>query len=177
MIPSNRSQAIEAVDVLSDLILDLIAGVMIFREYAVSSQRKPMPPEQLISVKRLCTFHLVLNLCKYIEFWKRYKSILPEQSKGAIKDQVKLLEARKIIEFRNKYVGHIWDDEFKRPLAHSEILTRIESIYQNDLDGWLNWINNPRENVFPKTVLSVIESTKDALMSEFQITENEVIGR
>ena len=177
MSQRERAKALDAVDILNDFIIDLIAGVMVFREYQASFKRKPGTNGIELSINRLCLFHLTLSLSKVIEFWKRYKSIVPMGLKEPFKLLVKTLEGKKITAFRNKYIGHIWDDELNRPLLHSEIIGRIDKLTEDDLDGFMNWINNPKANSFPNTVISVVEATRDALMAKYQISNDEVINR
>jgi hypothetical protein len=177
MRQDERAKAVDAVDVLNDLIIDLISGVMVFREYEASFKKRPPTNGLELSVNRLCLSHLILNLCKVIEFWTRYKSVVPTQLKEAFKSLVKTLEGRKVTEFRNKYIGHIWDDELNRPLVHSEVIRKIEILCEGDLNNVLNWINNPKANSFPCTVISVIETTRDALVATYQIGNDEIIKR
>jgi hypothetical protein len=177
MSQSQRAKAVDAVDVLNDFILDLIAGVMVFREYEASFKRRPSTNGIKLSIDRLCLFHLILNLCKVIEFWKRYNSVVPTNLKKPFKSLVKTLNERKVTEFRNKYIGHIWDDKLNRPLMHSEVTRKIEILVGGDLNSFLNWINNPKANSFPTTVISVIETTRDALVTKHQISDDEIINR
>jgi hypothetical protein len=177
MSQSQRAKAVDAVDVLNDFIIDLIAGVMVFREYEASFKKTPSTNGIKLSVDRLCLSHLILNLCKVIEFWKRYKSVVPTNLKEPFKSLVKTLEGRKVTEFRNKYIGHIWDDELNRPLVHSEIIRKMDILCEGDLNSFLNWINNPKANSFPTTVISVIETTRDALVAKHQIGDDEILKR
>jgi hypothetical protein len=177
MPQTQRSKAVDAVDVLNDLIIDLIAGVMVFRQYDASFKKAPTTDGIELSVNRLCLSHLILNLCKFIEFWKKYKNVVPNTLKEPCKSLVKALEGKKVTEFRNKYIGHIWDDELSRPLVHSEIIRKFEILCDGDLNKFMNWINNPKANSFPTTVISVIETTRDVLAAEYQIANHETVGR
>ena len=172
-----RAKAVDAVDVLGDLIIDLVAGVMVFREYEASFKKSATQDDIYLSVKRLCVFHLILSLHKAIEFWKRYKSVVPNDLKEPFKSFVKTLEGRKITEFRNKYIDHIWDKDLSRPLVHSEVIERMEILCGGDLNSFLNWINNPKGNSFPSTVISVIQTTRDAMIAKHQIANHEIIER
>ena len=62
MPDAKRAKAVDAVDVLSDLVIDLVAGVMVFREYEASYDKKGYSEAVNLSVKRLCVFHLILSL-------------------------------------------------------------------------------------------------------------------
>ena len=60
---------------------------------------------------------------------------------------------------------------------HSEVIRKIDILCEGDLNGFLNWINNPKANSFPTTVISVIETTRDALVAKHQISDDEIIKR
>jgi hypothetical protein len=74
-------------------------------------------------------------------------------------------------------VGHIWDNEQQRPLIHSEIKTRLAQLTGGDMPGFLNWLNNPTADEFPSTVVGIVETVRDALMSEYSISPDEFIDR
>jgi hypothetical protein len=90
---------------------------------------------------------------------------------------VREIKQKGMVEFRNKCVGHIWDTNLHRPLIHSEIMTRLNRLTGGNLAGFLDWINNPMANTFPSTVVSIIETVRDALMSQHGITQDEIINR
>jgi hypothetical protein len=60
---------------------------------------------------------------------------------------------------------------------HSEIMARLGRLTDGDMSGFLDWINNPKSNQFPSTVISVVETVRDALMSEHSIAPDEIINR
>ena len=68
-----KSKAIEAYRILNDLLGDLVIGtrsVELFAQPFISSQ---MSKAFKIGVTRLCVFHLIISLNKYIEFYKHLK--------------------------------------------------------------------------------------------------------
>ena len=73
--------------------------------------------------------------------------------------------------------GPFWDNEQQRPLIHSEIMARLARLTGGDMSGFLNWINNPNGNEFPSTVVSVVETVRDALMLEYSVLADEIIHR
>ena len=179
MSQSQRAKAVDAVDVLNDFIIDLIAGVMVLREYEASFKKTASTNPDKLSVNRLCLSHLILNLCKVIEFWKRYKSVVPTNLKEPFKSLVKTLEGRKVTEFRNKYIGHIWDDELNRPLVHSKIIRKIDILCDGAYQQFFELDKQPKSNLTTTltTVISVIETARDALVAKHQIGDDEILKR
>ncbi|MDX9762878.1 MAG: hypothetical protein RBT82_12560, partial [Desulfomonilia bacterium] len=77
----------------------------------------------------------------------------------------------------NKHIGHIWDKDNKRPLHNSEILRRVNEITQNNIEEFLKWVNDPTDNVFPKTVVSIVETVRDRLVQDFKIDYDEITNK
>ncbi|MGC2457949.1 MAG: hypothetical protein WA435_08135 [Gallionellaceae bacterium] len=172
-----RLQAVDAVDLLNDFVGDCVAGVMVLRSYQAGLKRHQNGGTALVAIHKMCISYIVLTLFKWLEFHEKYKSVIPDQHKKACKNLYKLLEQKGIRPFRHKCIGHIWDDDLKRPLFNSEIMTRLDNIIDNDLDKFLNWINDPTGNVYPNTVVSIVETLRDSLVQEHKIHENEIIKR
>jgi hypothetical protein len=173
----SNNKAIDAADTLNDFIGDLITGVMVLREYAIEQQKGRVIPQQMIAIQKMCLSHLVLTLCKFLEFWEHYHDLVPNEHHNECKALVKNLTKKKVKEFRNKCVGHFWDTGKQRPLVHSEIVTRLEVMIGNDLSNFLNWINNPKNNTYPSTVVSIVETVRDALLVGYSIQPDEIINR
>ena len=74
-------------------------------------------------------------------------------------------------------MGHIWDNAKERPLVHSEIVARLNQITGNDLGRFLRWVNDPDGNVYPATVVSIVEAIRDAIMRQHSISPDEFIER
>ena len=87
------------------------------------------------------------------------------------------MHIRKITDFRNRAVGHIWDRKAKRPLKHSEIMSAIAAIATPDLTAFLDWINNPAINAGTSTVVSMIETIRDSIASKHDIQTEEIVRR
>jgi hypothetical protein len=116
-------------------------------------------------------------LCKFIEFWQRYKDVVPPEYRDSCKAVLRTLAQRKVSDFRNKCVGHIWDKDHHQPLIHSEINRRLDVVMSNDLSAFLNSLNNPKNNVYPSTVVSVVETLRDVLMTKHSISPDEFVNR
>jgi len=56
-------------------------------------------------------------------------------------------------------------------------MTRLNRLTGANLSGFLDWINNPNANNFPYTVVSIVETVKDTLISQHSITQDEIINR
>lgn len=173
-----RTKAIDAVDVLTDLIGDLITGVMVLRVFLAEHQRGKLGLGQMIGVQKMCMSYLALSLCKCIEFWKRYHDLVPAEDKPTYKALVTEITKNGVESFRNKCIGHIWDKEKKRPLMHSEVMQHLLALaHGQGLSAFLDWVNNPAGNTYPKTVVSIVESVRDKIASHYSISGDEVIGR
>ncbi len=160
----DRAHAIDAVDVLNDFIGDFITGVMVLREYSVYFNADKIPLEMMVGIQKMCLSNLVLAFAKFKEFWKHYHDIVPMEHRDACKAILKSIRERKITEFLNRCVGHIWDNDKQRPLANSEIMDALKFMVRSNFDQFLEWINNPKANTYPLTVVSVIETVRDTIV-------------
>jgi hypothetical protein len=174
---SLRDNAVHAVDTLNDFVGDFVGGVMLFREWEIQFKAGRVPEMLMVNVQKICLSHLVLGLCKFVEFYERFRNVIPFEHRDVCKGLVREIKQKGVVEFRNKCVGHIWDTSLHRPLIHSEIMTRLNRLTSCNLSGFLDWINNPKANTFPSTVVSIIETVRDALMSQHGITQDEIINR
>ena len=172
-----REKAVHAADTLNDFIGDLVGGTMLFREWDTQFRAGRVPDMLMVNVQKICVSHLVLGLCKFVEFYERFHQVIPSGHRETCKALVSDINRRGIVDFRNKCVGHIWDKERQRPLIHSEIMARLARLTGGDMSGFLNWINNPNGNEFPATAVSVVETVRDALMVEYSILPDEIIHR
>jgi hypothetical protein len=177
MTDAHRDNAVHAVDTLNDLVGDFVGGVMLLREWGNQFKAGRVSELLLVNVQKICLSHVVLGLCKFVEFYERFRKVIPFEHREICKALVSEIKQKGVVEFRNKCVGHIWDTNLNRPLIHSEIMTRINRFTGDNLSGFLDWINNPNANIFPSTVVSIIETVRDALMSQHAITPDEIINR
>lgn len=177
MSGSDRAAAVHAVDTLNDFVGDFVSGVMLLREYDAQYRAGKATLPLMVTVQKICLSHLVLNLVKFVEFYERFHQIVPSEHRDVVKGLVRCINQKGIIDFRNKCVGHIWDTDQGRPLLHSEIMVRLERMTENDLGGFLKWVNDPKGNTYPATVVSIVETVRDALMVHHSIAPDEVINR
>lgn len=173
----DRDTAIDAVDVLNDLIGDLIAGTNVFIDYRQRLGKGQFSLEQMSTVQKMCFSYLVLSFCKLLEFWKRYHKYVPEIHRKDLKNLNAEIQRRGANNFRNKVAGHIWDTKLQRPLRNSEIMEQLDGLIGKHADDFLYWINNPECNIYPKTIVSVVETIRDAIIKEHKIDPLEAIKR
>ena len=172
-----RARAIDTVDVLNDFIGDFVTGTMVLREYSKQHNENKLPLELMIPTQKMCISYLVLAFAKFEEFWEHYHDLVPLENRDACKAVLKIMRIRKITEFRNRAVGHIWDRKTKRPLKHSEIMSAIAAIATPDLTTFLDWVNNPAINAGTSTVVSMIETIRDSIASKHNIQPDEIVRR
>jgi hypothetical protein len=131
----------------------------------------------MVSIQRICLSHTALALCKFTEFYDRFKTVIPTEHCDVCKALVREIADRGVVEFRNKCVGHIWDKEQNRPLVHSEIMVKLDRMTKNNFGEFLKWINDPSGNIYPRTVVSIVETVRDSLARQYSLTPNEIIAR
>jgi hypothetical protein len=172
-----RETAVHAADILTDFIGDLVGGTMLFRAWDTRFRQEHLPADVMVNIQKICISHLVLALSKFVEFHQHFHQVIPSEHRQTCKALLHEINRKGAVEFRNKCVGHIWDNEQQRPLIHSEIKTRLAQLTGGDMPGFLNWLNNPTADEFPSTVVGIVETVRDALMSEYSISPDEFIDR
>jgi hypothetical protein len=177
MSKPQRAIAVDAADTLTDFVGDFVSGVMLLREYGARYQAGSAIPPLMVSVQKICLSHLLLSLAKFVEFYDRYHKIIPSQHRDVAKGLARSIKQKGIVYFRNNCVGHIWDKDQGRPLVHSEILNRLRQMTGGDFDAFLKWINDPTGNIFPTTVVSIVETIRDDLMAQHSIAPDSFIKR
>jgi len=150
---------------------------MLLREYDAHYRAGRIKLPLMVTVQKICLSHLILSLCKFTEFYDRFKSLIPPEHVVACKKLVRTITDKGVKDFRNKCVGHIWDNDSGRPLLNSEIMARLDRMTDSDTEGFLKWINDPKANVFPATVVSIVETVRDALMVKYSLSPDEIINR
>jgi len=174
----NRERALDAVSVLNDLIGDFVTGTMSHRVFLKSYKDEKITKDQMVGIQKMCLSHLALALCKCIEFWEKYHDLVGDEHRIEFKELITKITRKNVIDFRNRYVGHIWDKKKKRPLFSSEIMSYFDSFSADgSLYTFLDWLNKPNDNNFPLTVVSIVESLRDYLQNEYSIQPEEIIVR
>ena len=91
-----------------------------------------------------------------------------------VKSQKKKFKKKGIINFRNKYVGHIWDNDNQRPLLKEEIDEYLEKIIGENESAFIEWVNNPKANNFPNTVVSITEEARQTIVDKYNLKESDL---
>lgn len=169
-----KSKAIEAYRILSDILGDLVVGTRSVDHLLHPLLASQMDESYKIGVTRLCVFHLIITLNKYIEFYQHYKDIIPKETFKSCKELMKMLKDRQIQNFRHKVAGHIWDKDKRAPITAKDHDTYLQKIYGGNFDAFLLWVNNPANNVFPKTIVSIIKATKRKIAEDYTIDDSKI---
>jgi hypothetical protein len=175
--PQDHSKKVrEAFRLANDLHLDLLTGTSAYYLLQKMLLAKPAAEIIQIGIRRMCLWHVILTLAKWVEYYDRYKSILPLDVQPYAKNLRNSIERRRIKDFRNNTVGHIWDDETKMPITLQETEARIQQILgPEDIDGFMRWVNDPVGNQFPRNVICVVERVRDGIKEVNGFTEKDLM--
>lgn len=173
----DRKSAIDAVDLLNDLVGDISTGVMVFREYDQQYRAGHLTFPMMVGIQKMCFSHIILSLTKWLEIYKKYHFLFPPEAVTVCRNLNKVINQRKILNFRNVCIGHIWNKKTQSPLFLSEIMSRLEIIAGGNLTEFLKWLNNPEGNIYPNTVVSIIVKIRDKIVVKYKIKPDEVINR
>ena len=161
---------------LNDFVGDLVAGTRSLELFESPGFASKVDANIQLILRRMSLSHLIVTLSKWAELYDRYKAAIPYATREACLSLRKEIEARGIRDFRNTVVGHIWDSDVGRPLMRSEVDTRLAAVLGGDQQAFLSWINNPTDNVFPKTIVAICEATREAIRVEHGLDDSEIFG-
>ena len=164
-----RKRAIEAIKMLNDFISDAVVGTRSIEIFEKLNENRALSEGVKVGMARMCYFHLILLLAKWAEFYKMYSSIIPKDCVEECRTLNKEIGKLQITSFRNKYIGHIWNKDTKRPLSSKEISAYMEKITKGDRTNFLRWINNSGNNEYPNSVVSIISHVRDRLRTEYKV--------
>ncbi len=173
-MPKNRSDAIHAFHILNYFVGDLVAASQVRRLFQSPGVTSKVSPATIACVNRMCLSYLFLTLDQWAEFYDRFHFVIPADCRADCKWLLKEVRRRDIKRFRNTFVGHIWDKKLSRPLTGPEVEAAAETIVEGDQDAFSAWCNNHDGNVYPDTVVSIVEHTRDRIREEFDLTESEL---
>ncbi|MCH8040744.1 MAG: hypothetical protein IH977_10430 [Nitrospinae bacterium] len=174
-VEESRVCAIEAFWILNDFVGDLITATRAF-EYFDTAKFKAGATDQVLGFyNKMADSFLFLALAKWIEFYDRYHALIPADLRDASKQLKNELDQRGVREFRNNVVGHIWSKKHGRPLLPNEIEELDRKITKGDASGFLKWVNDPSNNRFGETVVGTSEAVRDAIKSEWSLSEQELL--
>lgn len=167
-----KTKAIEATRILNMLLLDLIVGTRSLDIFNKILTKKPWGKAEPGMI-RMCHYHFLFALDKIVEFYDCYHLIIPVDCKKEYKGIVRQINKKGIVEFRNKYVGHIRNRDTGRPLDVKELETYLTRIYGESEEIFISWIND-HKNVFPSTVVSIVEYTRDGIMEKYSVSDEDI---
>lgn len=173
----DREKALNAVDLLNDFVGDFVTGTMVLARFHAEHNAGSLTTDQLTGINKMCLSHLVLGLTKWVEFYDKFNDLIPMELRGEAKQIKKTIEARDVLGFRHKCVGHIWDKKANRPLVNSEIVDRLNKIINHDVREFMRWLNNPDPNEYSKSVAGISEAIRNAIAVAHGITPSEAINR
>lgn len=177
MTELDRVTILDAINVLNDLFSDLVAGTMVFERYQSQFKQGQFSKEGIVSVQKMCISHLVLALCKLCEFWEVYHRVVPEEFRPQVKNLVSKIHKLDVNEYRNTVVAHIKDRKLGRARTQLESMDVLNRISENDPQGFLEWLNKPNDNIYPKTVVSIVITLRDHLRAQHNVTADDVFKR
>jgi hypothetical protein len=159
---------------LNDFIGDLVIGSRAMGWLDAPGLQPKVDREFKVTMHRMCVWHSVATLSKWQEVYDCYHEIFPEDVRNASRDLRKDLEQRGVRDFRNTVVGHILDKKTQKPISAADIDNKLNKIFKGGYEGFLVWVNNPAGNVFPTTVISVVEQIRNRLMQHYSISDAEL---
>lgn len=130
--------------ILTLIISDIEIIIQIQNNYISRHSDTADQPEKKIDIDRFnqVTFsYLFLTLCKYIEFYDKYKgeinALITDDSPRAIRNELIKLKIR---DYRNSVIGHIHDKKTKRPLSekqYNDFFDGIDKAHKSFYAFWL----------------------------------------
>ncbi len=173
-MPKTRQDAIYAFQILNYFVGDLVTASQIRRLFQSSIITSKVSPATIDCANRMCLSYLFLTLVKWTEFYDRFHHVIPADCRADCKSLLKEVDRRDIKRFRNTFVGHIWDTKHGRPLTNPEIEVAVTAIVEGDKDAFSTWCNDHKGNVYPVTVVSIVEHTRNRIREEFALTDREL---
>ena len=103
---------------------------------------------------------VILALCKWVEFYHSYAQTIPGDFTEENRKLKKTLDRLEIVDFRNKFIGHIVDRKTKSPLSVDEANEYYNKITGGNRKQFLRWLNDPKSN---NDIVGLFERTRDSL--------------
>lgn len=166
---STRDRALEAARLLDRLLVDVVVGTRSLEIFERLNSKATIQPVVFRGMQRMSHSQTLLGLSKFIEFYRAYHNLIPVACRTPCKNMTKMIESKKIYDFRSKYVAHVIDEDTGRPLNLNELEEYIEAIFGQDETIFIKWVND-QKNVFPTTVVSILERTRDEMMRKEKVS-------
>jgi len=172
-VQNTRDRVLDAARLLDRLLVDVVVGTRSLEIFERLNSKTTIRPVVFHGMQRMSHSQTLLGLSKFIEFYKAYHNLIPLACRSPCKNMMKIIKSKKIYDFRSKYVAHVIDEVTGRPLNLNELEGYIEAIFGQDETNFIKWVND-QKNVFPTTVVSVLEKTRDEIMKENGISKEEM---
>ena len=170
----SQARAREAFRLTNDFHHDLITGTQCYNTFQGPVFDSLLQHEHVrTGITRLCLFHLVVTLSKWIELYDRYHRVIPQDVHDVARDLRKEIERRGIVEYRNKVVGHIWDTDERRPLTSNEVENWLDKILEPDIPTFMLWVNDVETNS-PDSVVNIVARTRDRIRATHGVTDADL---
>lgn len=117
-----------------------------------------------LAVIRLCQTSAIIGLSRLWELLNGYgKEInnMPEPLRSKIIGVKKVIEDKKVYQFRCKYIGHVFDDDTKAPINISDGYPRLEKIVGESWEDFYNWIFPGPQADFSNSVVGCVTEFRD----------------
>ena len=170
---NTKDKALDAARLADRLLIDVIVGTRSIDIFYKMNSNNTIHPVVFHGKLRMCYSHILLGLSKFTEFYKAYNDVIPVDCRIQCKNVSEIIECKGINKFRNKYVAHLIDKKTGRSLNLDEIEKYLDGFFGEDETNFIKWVND-QENVFPSTVVSVIEKTRDEIMKQNGISKKEM---
>lgn len=177
MTDTNRKNIVDAIYILNDLFDGLVAGTQVIQDYQSRFERGQVTKESIVAVQKMCVSQLILVLSKLNEFWESFNDVIPPELRPEIGELVSKIGRLNVKEYRNTVVAHIRDTRNSRVQTQFEAMKILNRISANSPRAFLEWLNNPMDNQYPKTVLSIVAKLRDSLREAYKVGPEEVFNR
>ncbi len=74
-----KFKAIDAYILLNDIVADLVIGTRSYEHLINILSKVERDKSYEVGITRMCSFHVILSLTKYIEFYDHYKNFIPKE--------------------------------------------------------------------------------------------------
>jgi hypothetical protein len=166
----------EAFRLANDLMTDLVTGGSAYVVFQSLFERNPaaVPDHVRTAATRLCLFHAIITLSKWVELYDRYRDVIPTDVKELAKHLRKEITDRGIMAFRNKVVGHVWDDDQRRALTNAEVEERVIALAGSDVATFLRWAAEPLSATNTTSPVAIIETVRDSIRQSYGLTDQDL---
>lgn len=170
---NTRDRALDAARLLDRLLVDVVVGTRSLEIFERLNSKTTIRPIVFHGMRRMSHSQTLIGLSKFIEFYNAYHNLIPPACRTPCKNMMKKIKSKRIYDFRSKYIAHVIDEDTGRPLNLNQLEDYVEAIFGQDDTNFIKWVND-QKNVFPTTVVSVLEKTRNEIMKENVISEEEI---